>query len=178
MNPWICVLYTVYTHLFYHLSILPSIHSNIVDPSYHLSILPSIHFISNPFYTIYSFYHVSILPSIHSIIYPFYHIQSILLYIHLTIHPYSTIYPFYHLNFNLNKRLVNPGINVNTLETPIVVQDIQIQIQIQIQNLFIAHKKKSYHINSNTSWNSLVQKSQKKQCLYMPDPCAYLININ
>ena len=52
-----------------------------------------------------------------------------------------------------------------------------VQIQIQIQNLFIAHKK-SYHINSNTSWNSLVQKSQKKQCLYMPDPCAYLININ
>ena len=45
------------------------------------------------------------------------------------------------------------------------------KFKFTIQNLFIAHKK-SYHINSNTSWNSLVQKSQKKQCLYMPDPCA------
>ena len=54
----------------------------------------------------------------------------------------------------------------------------RVLFQIQIQNLFIAHTKKSYHINSNTSWNNLAQKSQKKQCLYMPDPCAYLININ
>ena len=55
-------------------------------------------------------------------------------------------------------------------------------IQFRIENIFEVHElvthKKSYHINSNTSWNNLVQKSQKKQCLYMPDPCAYLININ